>query len=259
MNFFSINNKFCGKCAECERKCPVNAITNENNIFSIDYTKCIACGICFKNCNESAIEINIPVYEISKINSYKMKIELLEQELSTISEENRTLKERLFLLTERSRAILNKLPYGIVICDNTKRITFSNNAFIALLDYETRLLAEDRPALIGAEISSILSETINSYIESSLYGSEDNLNKSVTIGKHKLFVSTHSTSKSNYVFAIFRNIYNEEILKDEISLRVQEVIDQNMAMVQKIGFLMGEETSKTTKTLNSIISSLSNK
>lgn len=256
MKFFSINNELCAKCVQCERKCPVNAISHRNNRVEIDYEKCIACGICFKICPDSAIEINIPIEEIAKVKVYQQQNKNLEHRLNVVHEENRVLTEKLFLLTERFRAILNKLPYGVVICDHSKVITFSNDTFIEYLDYDTRLLAEGKNGLIGIDISNILSDSIDNYIESSLYGGEDCLNKSVVIGNRRLFVSTYSVSKTNYVFAIFRNTYNDEILKDEISLRIQEVIDQNMAMIQKIGFLMGEETSKNTKNLNSIISSL---
>lgn len=36
-------------------------------------------------------------------------------------------------------------------------------------------------------------------------------------------------------------------------MRIENVIDQNMAMVQKIGYLLGEEMSQSTEKLNSLI------
>ena len=41
-------------------------------------------------------------------------------------------------------------------------------------------------------------------------------------------------------------------------LRVTEVIDKNLEMVQKIGFLLGEGAAETEQMLNSIIQSFKN-
>jgi hypothetical protein len=45
-----------------------------------------------------------------------------------------------------------------------------------------------------------------------------------------------------------------EVQKAEVIKRVSEVIDKNLAMVQQIGFLLGEGASDIEKMLNSVIS-----
>lgn len=49
------NEKPCIGCGVCGRKCPVQAITIENNLARIDYAKCINCGICATACPTGAI------------------------------------------------------------------------------------------------------------------------------------------------------------------------------------------------------------
>jgi len=46
---------------------------------------------------------------------------------------------------------------------------------------------------------------------------------------------------------------------EEVIARVSEVIDKNLEMVQKIGFLLGEGASETEQMLNSIIESYKTK
>ncbi|MFI3267259.1 MAG: PAS domain-containing protein [Rikenellaceae bacterium] len=251
MKFFSINNKLCAKCANCGKIYIVNASENKNNNLNISDE------LTFNNNSDGVIEINLP-NESSEIEKYKKENLELEQKLSAILEENRLLKERNFLLEQEFKVIINRIPYGIVIFNNNQRITFANDAFIELQGYKAKSLANTHIHLEGVKIKDILCNNAFAYIESSLYSEDVNINKTICTETRKLSLSTYPIKKADLAFAIFKDIYNKEVVKEDISIRIQEVLDQNMAMIQKIGFLMGEETSKTTKTLNSIISTLKN-
>ena len=59
--------------------------------------------------------------------------------------------------------------------------------------------------------------------------------------------------KGNLVGGIFRDLMMPEIQKEEIIRRITEVIDKNLSIVQKIGFLLGEGAAESERMLNSII------
>lgn len=46
----------CIACRRCEKECPVDAITVENNLAKIDYDKCIVCRKCVAVCPMNTIE-----------------------------------------------------------------------------------------------------------------------------------------------------------------------------------------------------------
>lgn len=52
-----INKELCNKCGLCVKNCPVNAISNDENL-SIDNKKCIRCFRCVKKCSKEARKIN---------------------------------------------------------------------------------------------------------------------------------------------------------------------------------------------------------
>lgn len=55
--------------------------------------------------------------------------------------------------------------------------------------------------------------------------------------------------------AIFRSFHAREVRYEEFENRIVEAIDQNLSMVQNIGFLLGEGASNTERMLNSVIES----
>ncbi|NJM15291.1 MAG: hypothetical protein HC896_07855 [Bacteroidales bacterium] len=55
------------------------------------------------------------------------------------------------------------------------------------------------------------------------------------------------------VGAIIRDMSAPEVQRAEVINRVTAVIDKNLSMVQKIGFLMGEGAAEIEKELNSIL------
>jgi hypothetical protein len=81
------------------------------------------------------------------------------------------------------------------------------------------------------------------------------LSKDVHFEDKMLNISIFPIRKNRICGAIIRDLYSPEVQGEEVTNRVSEVIEKNLEMVQKIGFLLGEGASETEQMLNSIIES----
>ncbi|MEE1093797.1 MAG: hypothetical protein U0L08_02555 [Bacteroidales bacterium] len=68
-------------------------------------------------------------------------------------------------------------------------------------------------------------------------------------------LSVFSVQDHSLVCGILQNLHAPEVRKDLVLKRTQDVIMENMKVVQKIAFLLGENASYTEAMLNSIVES----
>jgi hypothetical protein len=142
-----------------------------------------------------------------------------------------------------------------VIVDNNLKILHSNVSFINLAGEDAKAISEIIPGLAGADIKSLLPFSIYNMFTFVLKEDEPVVSKDIKYEEKMLNVSIFPIKKNKMCGAIIRDLYSPEVQAEEVTLRVAEVIDKNLEMVQKIGFLLGEGASETEKMLNSIIES----
>lgn len=73
------------------------------------------------------------------------------------------------------------------------------------------------------------------------------------LDKRILNLSIFPIVENQVAGGIIRDMQAPEVQRAEVVKRVTDVIDQNLEMVQQIGFLLGESASDIEKMLNSII------
>lgn len=228
-----------------------------------------SCGTCgFESCKAFAIAVGQGLtrtdicYDFSISNKNKYITTLRESnkkyqdEFQALKEELKKLRDEYSLANDKldtSREIMNQIPSGVVIVDEKLKVTSSNRSFIELLGDEIREIDEIIPGLRGADLKTLVPVQFYKLFQNTLSTGENIISRDVQIEDSLLNVSVFSIKKNKVVGAIVRDMFSPEVRNEQIIQRITEVIDQNLEMVQQIGFLLGEGASKTEAMLNSII------
>ncbi len=236
-----------------------------------DKNQSINCGICgYKSCRDFAITVakGLAIPEMCHTYNIRNKQEYIE----TLRQTNRKLaetKKALKISEETARkekeaaqnassmlhSMLEKLPTGVVMVDSNLKIVHSNMSFINIVGEDARVISEIIPGLAGADLKTLLPFNIYNMFNYVLQEDQPVLNKDVKYDDRMLNISIFPINKNKICGAIIRDLYSPEIHSEEVTARISEVIEKNLEMVQKIGFLLGEGAAETEQMLNSIIES----
>jgi len=228
-----------------------------------------SCGTCgYESCKAFAVAVGQGLtrtdicydFAISNKNKYigtlRESNKKYQEEFQSLKEELKKLRDEYSLANDKldtSREIMNQIPSGVVIVDEKLKVTSSNRSFIELLGDEIREIDEIIPGLRGADLKTLVPVQFYKLFQNTLSTGENIISRDVQIEDSLLNVSVFSIKKNKVVGAIVRDMFSPEVRNEQIIQRITEVIDQNLGMVQQIGFLLGEGASKTEAMLNSII------
>jgi iron only hydrogenase large subunit-like protein len=231
----------------------------------------IDCGACgYMSCRDFAVTVakGLAVPEMCHTFNLRNKQEYIEtlrmtnkkladtKKALNDSQEN-ALREKEIAqnASDMMNNMLEKLPSGVIIADSNLKILHSNQAFINIIGEDARVIAEIIPGLAGADLKTLLPFSIYNMFTFVIKENEPVISRDVTSEDTMLNISVFPIRKGKIAGAIIRDLYSPEVQREEVMTRVSDVIDKNLEMVQKIGFLLGEGASETEKMLNSIITS----
>ncbi len=227
---------------------------------------CNACG--YSTCRDFAIAVAKGLAKVDMcltfslrnrhdyIKALKSTNEKLAQTQQALQESEKIAQKEKEAAKEASDTVgrmLQKLPSGVVIINNDLKIVHSNSSFIEMLGEEAKSIDEVIPGLIGADLKTLLPFNIYNMFSHVFSTGENILNRDIHIEDNLFNLSVFTIRKNKIAGAVFRDMYSPEVRKEEVIKRVTEVIDKNLSMVQKIGFLLGEGASETEQMLNSIL------
>jgi len=157
---------------------------------------------------------------------------------------------------DKASVLLKKIPYGVVVVDDNLKIIDSNTLFSTIIGGD---LPEINESLGGME-GSDLKKTVSFYrlFSSVLHSGEEMIERTIKENGLLLNISVITIQPHKIVCGIIRNLQNPEVRKEHVLKATRDVIRQNMEIVQKIAFLLGENAAYTESVLNSVAESVEN-
>ncbi len=231
-----------------------------------DALNCSECG--YATCREFAIDIGKGLTTPEMCVSYALKnssdnmesIRQLNEKLAHTrkvlkeTEENaRIQREAASQMTELTDTMLEKLRAGVVFVDNKLKILKANVTFSSILGEEAEEINSVIPGLVNADLNKLIPPNFINLFSYVLNDSENIENRDISVGEKLLNVSLFPIVKGKVVGGIIRDMRAPEVQRTEVINRINDVIDRNLEMVQKIGFLLGEGATDIERMLNSII------
>ncbi|MDX9770138.1 MAG: [Fe-Fe] hydrogenase large subunit C-terminal domain-containing protein [Tenuifilaceae bacterium] len=227
---------------------------------------CEACG--YKSCRDFAVAVSSGLAHTDMCLNYSLAnrqeyIKTLRATNDKLAKTQQALRESEKLAREEQEAardasetittMMKKLPSALVIVNRKLKIVQSNQSFIDLLGDDALEINEIVPGLVGADLKTLIPYNIYNLFSYVIQNNEDIKNRDVHYKDVLLNISVFTIKKNDIVGAVIRDMYAPEVRKEEVVKRITEAIDINLAMVQKIGFLLGEGAAETEHMLNSII------
>jgi len=152
---------------------------------------------------------------------------------------------------DKANALLQRMPYGVVIADKELKVVESNRNFAQLAGEDAMMAFEAKPGLEGAFLPKLIPYA--SYFKNFIESDEQSLEKDIKSGSQLLHLSLFTLQGKNLFCGIVHNLRAPELKHDEVVKRTRKVIRQNLETVQKIAFHLGENASNMETLLNSIV------
>jgi iron only hydrogenase large subunit-like protein len=217
-----------------------------------DFARDVATGLTVPEMCISFAMRNTLNYEES-LHEMNEKLAQARKSLRESEEKTKLQKESATQASELSNAMLEKLRAGVVIVDNMLKVVKANTTFTTILGEEAEQINEVIPGLAGADLNRLIPNNFINLFSYVLTENENIENRDVKIGENLLNVSIFPIVKGKIAGGIIRDMRAPEVQRAEVINRITEVIDRNLEMVQKIGFLLGEGATDIEHMLNSII------
>jgi len=229
---------------------------------------CGACGYdsCYEFATDVAKGLTIPemcvMFTLKNQQHYIQSLKLTNETLAKtqaalVESEQKARQDREFVreASETVTAMLQKLRSGVVLIDRNFKVLQANNRFIEMMGDEVKEISEIIPLLTGADIKSLLPYSFYNIVEYVFENNVEVINRDIKVSDMSYNVSIFPLRGGKIAGCIIRDLFHPEFRNEEIINRLNEVIDKNLTMVQKIGYILGESAAETELMLNAIIKS----
>ncbi|MCK9170123.1 MAG: 4Fe-4S binding protein [Treponema sp.] len=160
------------------------------------------------------------------------------------------------LAQKKANGLVRAIPSGVVIVDKNMNIVECNKNFAKLMGHDIVDMYDIKPGLEGADLAAI---TKSSQLFKSVLvpNGPEVVEREVHESKKILHYTVFVIEKEAIAAGVVEDVTAPKNQKERTVTQAQKVIDKNLATVQKIAFLLGENAAETESMLNSIIESYS--
>ncbi len=158
------------------------------------------------------------------------------------------------LAQKKTNALMANVPSAIVLVDEELKIIECNSNFARILGPNVEKAFKKLPGLEGTYLREIA--PFYSLFKTVLDKGEDILDRDLRHKQSFLHCDVFSIEKHRVVCGIFQDITKPSIHKEAMIQKAQDVIKKNLATVQQIAYLLGENAAESEVILKSLIQSV---
>jgi hypothetical protein len=160
------------------------------------------------------------------------------------------------LAQKKANALIRAMPSGVVIVDDQMRVVECNARFVRLLGDDAVLAYDAKPGLEGVQIAKLAPFLVR-FFERVMGGGDDLIGRTVRGGGRVYRFSLFGIEARRIAGCVLQDVTEPAVQKEQVVREAREVIRKNLATVQKIAYLLGENAAESQATLNAIIESFS--
>jgi len=157
------------------------------------------------------------------------------------------------LAMNKANALIRAMPSGVVIADENLAIVECNRPFAEMMGPDTVMIFEARPGMEGASLAKVA--PFSAMFRDALEADREPIRKDLRVGDRVLRVMVFPIESGRMVGGILQDITEPAVEREQIIQKTQDVIRKNVATVQQIAYLLGENAAETELILGSIIES----
>lgn len=158
------------------------------------------------------------------------------------------------LAQKKANGLIRSIPSGVVVADKNLSIIECNYNFAKLLGDDVMDMYDAQPGLEGCNLDKIAGFA-KYFSDVLLANGPEIVDREVKEGKKIFHITVFVIEKEEIAAAVVEDITLPQIQKSRVVSQAKKVINKNLAAVQKIAFLLGENAAETESILNSIIDS----
>lgn len=154
--------------------------------------------------------------------------------------------------SDKASVLLQRMPYGVVLIDDSLHVIESNKAFADLVGNDLPALWSARPGLQGADLKKMVG--YHKIFSNVLSSGNDLIDKNIDDKGKLMNLSVFTIQKHRIICGIIQDLHQPGIMQQQVMRQIRQVVHENMSTVQKVAFLLGENAARTEAMLNSVVS-----